>query len=156
MLFNKRTTLKKYKQRELRDGASAVTKLPGTLGEIEEAAGRDAALTLAQLRGGEPVYFPPKPNADHWLSQLLGHGKAQAICHKLTDGFAGRRIDMPQGEFSAYRKESNSRYTLMDELISQGRSELDIARATGYTTRCVRRRVAKIGRPADARQASFL
>ena len=136
--------------------ASAVSKLPGFLGEIEEAAGRDAALTLAQLRGGEPVYFPPNPKPDHWLSQLLGHDKAEAICNKLTDGFAGRRIDLPQGEYGSYRKESANRYTLMDKLISEGRSELDIARATGYTTRCVRRRVAKIGRPVDTRQASLL
>jgi hypothetical protein len=133
-----------------------MTSLPGILGEIEEAAGRDAALTLARVRGGMPVYFPPRPGADHWLSRLLGHGKALAVCEQLTAGVGPRRLDLPQGEFGSYRKESANRYDLMDEMICDGRSEMDIARATGYTTRCVRRRVAKLGKPADQRQASFL
>lgn len=133
-----------------------MTALPGILAEIAEVAGEDAALALARVRGGTPIYIPPRPANDHWLCELWGADKAAAVCDRLTDGVGPRRAEVPLADFSTYRAESRDRYQLMDQMIRDQKSEREIALATGYTTRAIRRRRAKLGKPADVRQISFL
>lgn len=114
-----------------------MTHLPGVLAEIAEIAGEDAALAIAQARGGTQIYLPPVPKADHWISELLGHETALAIADKLTSGFP-MRLDVPSGPttYAAQRR------ALADRMIAEGRSESEIALATGYSGRAVRRRRA--------------
>lgn len=126
----------------------AVPHLPGALGEIASVAGEEAALAIAQARGGTEVYIPPKPDRDHWISQLVGHEAALAIADHLTCGLPGLRVELPTGPMGhAARKRAE-----VDAMIRDGRSERDIALATGYTIRGVRRRRAMIGNPQDSRQ----
>jgi len=56
--------------------------LPGVLAEIEDVAGRDAALMLASEKGGTEIYLPsPRSLADdHWLVVMLGRAVAEGIC----------------------------------------------------------------------------
>ncbi|MBV2147905.1 hypothetical protein KRZ98_06320 [Sphingobium sp. AS12] len=137
--------------------AAAVTvhaplPLPGVLAAIADVAGEDAALAIAQARGGTQIYLPPAPGADHWLSQLVGHDAALAIGRKFADGHAGVRVDLPLGPTGHVYEQMMLKRAEMDAMIASGRSERDIALATGYTIRTVRRRIAKIGRPVDDRQ----
>ncbi len=130
--------------------------LPGILADIADVAGEDAALAIARARGGTQIYIPPVPANDHWLCALIGQHEAAEVCKKLTDGVGPRRADVPMAHFSAYRAESRDRYTIMDEMIIAQKSEREISLATGYTSRAIRRRRAKLGHPADERQISFL
>ena len=124
-------------------------RLPSTLAEIAAVAGEDAALAIAASRGGTQVYIPPQPDRDHWLSRLVGHKAALAIADRLTCGVGGMRVELPLGPKGAAARLRAK----VDRLIAEGElSERDIARATGYTIRGVRRRKAKLGAPQDDRQ----
>lgn len=111
-------------------------------------AGEDAALAIAEARGGTEVYIPPAPEKDHWLSRLVGHEAALAIGDHLTCGLTGLRVELPTGPTGhGARKRAE-----VDAMIRAGRSERDIALATGYTIRGVRLRRAKLGTIRDSRQ----
>ena len=118
-----------------------MTALPGILAEIALVAGEDAALAIAAARGGTQIYVPPVPDAGHWLSRLVGHQSALKIGDRLTCGVGGMRVDLPLGP----RGHAAQIRARVDRLIGEGRSERDIALATGYTVRGVRRRKALLG-----------
>lgn len=127
--------------------------LPGVLAEIAAVAGEDAALTIAAARGGTQIYVPPSPEKDHWLSCLVGHKAALAIADRLTCGVGSMRIDLPLGPKGAAAKLRAK----VDRLLAEGEmSERDIARATGYAARSVRRRRAMLSLPRDDRQLNLL
>lgn len=128
-----------------------MSNLPGVLAEIAEVAGESAALAVAFERGGTQVYLPPVPAPDHWLSDLIGLDPARAVCERLTCGVGGLRLDLPIGPAGNGAK-ARAR---IDAMIAENRSERDIARATGYTIRTVRRRRAALGKSADDRQHSL-
>ncbi|MBD3746705.1 MAG: hypothetical protein IE932_10900 [Sphingopyxis terrae] len=129
-----------------------MTTLPPLLAEIAEVAGEEAALALAQARGGTRVYIPPVIDPDHWISKLIGHQAALRVCDRLTAGLAGRRVDLPLGP-TGTNATMRAQQAHADRMIIAGRSERDIARETGYTTRQVRRRRAAI---RDDRQMNLL
>lgn len=127
-------------------------KLPGALGDIARVAGREAAEKIGRKFGGVQVYFPARPRPDHWLTQLVGEDAALAIGEELTGGFSGgARIDLPTGSFG----QAATKQAEADQMIREGKSERDIALATGYTSRTVRRRRAKLLGDRDSRQGSF-
>jgi hypothetical protein len=125
--------------------------LPGVLAEIAEVAGDDAALAIAQARGGTQVYVPPVPPEDHWLCQLVGLKAARDIADLLTCGVGGRRLEVPLGPAG---HAANIR-AKVDAMLRDGASERDIALATRYTTRAIRRRRAKLGLESDDGQMSL-
>lgn len=112
--------------------------LPGILADIADVAGEEAAIAVAKALGGTRVYIPPVPRPDHWLSQLIGHEAACILADRLTCGLAGVRVDLPAGPAAWYV----SARAQVDRMIEQGRSERDIALATRYTTRGIRKRRA--------------
>ncbi|WP_454887849.1 hypothetical protein [Sphingomonas oryzagri] len=114
-----------------------MTALPRVLAEIAEIAGEDAALAVARERGGTQVYLPPEPKPDHWLSELLGHDVAGKIAAQLTGGFP-MRVEIPLGPTSHAARTR----AIVDRMISEGRSETEIAKASGYNARSIRRRRA--------------
>ena len=126
--------------------------LPGALGQIAAVAGEAAALAIAAARGGTQVYVPPDPDPDHWLSKLIGLEAAKAVCEHLTCGVGPLRVDLPLGP-AGHAAKTRAR---VDAMLRDGASERDIALATGYTTRAVRRRRAALDLPADDRQLPLL
>lgn len=124
--------------------------LPGVLAEIAAVAGESAALAIAEAAGGTQIYIPPEPAPAHWLSRLVGHRAALAIADRLTCGVGGRRVDLPVGPRGHQAKTRRQ----VDRMIEAGRSERDIALATGYTGRGVRKRRAR-RRHSDRRQPSL-
>lgn len=110
--------------------------LPKVLAEIAEVAGLDAALQLAQTRGGTEIYIPAACGPDHWLTQAVGQDAAQAICRHFAGAGPGIRLELPLGPTGSAAR---ARRTI-DRLIAEGRSEREIALAVGCTGRTVRRR----------------
>lgn len=54
--------------------------LPELLAEIAEVAGLDAALKIAEAKGGQRVYIPAYPREGHWLWLAVGPETAAKIC----------------------------------------------------------------------------
>lgn len=121
------------------------TVLPGVLGRIAQVAGEDAALAIARARGGTQVYFPPDPAPGHWLCHLIGLDRAKRVCDELTCGVGPLRVDIPVGPAG---RAAQGR-VMVDSMLREGRSERDIALATGYTARGVRKRGAALKSEQD-------
>lgn len=134
--------------------------LPGLLAEIADVAGEEAALAVAQARGGTQIYIPPKPANDHWLCELIGIDTARTVCNHLTAGQDRPRREVvpfgPLGREAQLRQQRAADRELMDRMIREQKSESEITRATGYTVRTVRKRRAFLGKPGDDRQISLL
>ena len=87
-----------------------MTTLPGVLAEIEEVAGREAALTIAASHGGLNKGFPspslleqsPETYADNWLVQCVGHELALKIVSEIFP--AGGRVDIPTASHAIRRE----------------------------------------------------
>lgn len=125
--------------------------LPQVLDEIARIAGEEAARLVAEAVGGVQVYIPPAPDADHWLTRLLGRESALRIADHFTGGFGGRRLEIPLANtgFMACAQAK------CDAMLLAGRSERDIARACGYTIRGVRKRRARLKMLRDTRQGDL-
>lgn len=128
-----------------------MTMLPGVLAQIANVAGEDAALAIARARGGTQIYIPPEPGPDHWMTKLIGREAAKAVADELTCGVGGLRLDLPLGPTGNAARMQRK----VDEMLTEGRSERDIALATGYTIRGVRMRRAKLGKLRDDRQLTL-
>ncbi|MDF1778757.1 MAG: hypothetical protein P1V13_22265 [Rhizobiaceae bacterium] len=113
--------------------------LPALLAEIAEVAGLDAALRLAEMRGGTEIYVPAHAPAGHWLVEAVGAQAAAAICAHFTGSGPGCRLEIPLGPAGTAAQIRRR----VDKMINEGKSEREIALATGYTGRGVRMRRAK-------------
>jgi len=113
--------------------------LPALLAEIAQVAGLDAALKLAEARGGTEIYVPAEAPDGHWLVETVGRPAADAICGHFMGGGRGTRLELPLGPAGTAAQIRRR----VDRMISEGKSEREIALATGYTGRGVRLRRAK-------------
>lgn len=127
------------------------TDLPGVLAQIANVAGEDAAIAIARARGGTQVYIPPEPGPDHWLTRLIGMAAARAVADELTCGVGSIRVDLPLGP-DGHAAQARAR---VDAMLREGASERDIALATRYTIRGIRRRRALMGKVRDDRQLTL-
>lgn len=125
--------------------------LPKVLAEIAEAAGLDAALKLAEARGGTEIYVPGRAGDDHWLVATVGREAADAICRHFATGHGGCLIELPLGPRGSIAKLR----ARVDRMIAEGASASAIALACGFTERGVRKRRAK-ARDDDGRQPKLL
>ena len=141
--------------------------LPGALAEIAEVAGLDAALKLAEARGGTEIYVPARAGDDHWLVATVGREAADVICRHFgirpptdrgdrgrdyRDSNRGVRVSLPLGPRGSIRK---IRATV-ERMIGEGRSTNEIALACGYTSRGVEKRKARVRERANDRQGRLL
>lgn len=113
--------------------------LPSLLAEIAQVAGLDAALKLAEARGGTEIYVPAAAPSGHWLADTVGIEAAAAICAHFTGSGPGCRLELPNGPAGSIAQLRRK----VDRMISEGKSEREIALACGYTGRGVRLRRAK-------------
>jgi hypothetical protein len=112
-------------------------QLPGLLAEIEEVAGRSAAVTIAASFGGHTKEFPvperlkakPEHYANHWLVVTVGHHKALAIVSALFP--AGGRFELPSA-----RKAMRWQFVLDNAALL---TVPEMAACLEVTERCVRR-----------------
>lgn len=107
--------------------------LPGLLAEIAKAAGLDAAMKVAEAKGGVQAYFPARPKASHWLTKCVGPDKAQAIAAQLCSGHGGIELLVPMGP----DKSKIAKWRKMRDMIEQGFSKRQIARTCRVHERTV-------------------
>ncbi|MCY4548146.1 MAG: helix-turn-helix domain-containing protein [Defluviicoccus sp.] len=100
--------------------------LPGALAEIEEIAGRGAALALALELGGIELRVPRPATvtAGHALARVVGLETARAIAER----FQGETVYVPM-----------ARRALVRHLTRQGTAVADIARLLGISRQTARR-----------------
>lgn len=71
------------------------SSLPGVLREIADAAGVEAAWSLARAHGGTRVYIPFDVDAGHWLAELVGLEPAKKICAHFRVASTGTALLIP-------------------------------------------------------------
>lgn len=126
--------------------------LPGVLGKIASVAGEAAAVAISARRGGTRVYIPSKVTNRHWLVDTVGREAAKKVCKLL----ARQKVEIPLSIGGAYRTLNRAVAKHVHQLIKDGASEAEIARAVGITGRTVRRhRRAHRGQGKDPRQQSL-
>ncbi|MCB5204235.1 helix-turn-helix domain-containing protein [Neorhizobium sp. T786] len=122
-----------------------MTALPGILADISDIAGTEAALKVAQSRGGTRVDLPPQAKANHWLTDLVGFELADKICRGLAttdaDGRCSglRREVIPRGAASLM-KTARLRAA---EALDAGKSVRETARISGLHERTIWRMKAE-------------
>ncbi len=109
--------------------------LPGVLAEIAEVAGLDAALKVAEAKGGHLAYFPRVPKPDHWLVDLVGTERAVLICERVAPGDGGVQESVPLGPTGSRAK----MWRRMHEMIDEGRPKPEIVRTLGVHRATVQR-----------------
>lgn len=118
--------------------------LPPLLMTIAEVAGIDAALLVAQVRGGSQVYIPAFAERDHWLTQAVGPEAADKICaHFRVDGKRGATVVIPVGPESGMNRIGR----WVDQLLREGVPVDEIARTTRVHRTTVFRRKANLNLP---------
>lgn len=122
--------------------------LPPLLEEIAGAAGLDAALALAEAKGGQKIYLPDRPGADHWLSRLVGHEAAARICEL----HGVRNVEIPRGPAGSAQRLRRR----IARMIADGASSNEIARACEVSFRTVTRHRARARGGADDDQGVLL
>lgn len=133
--------------------------LPPTLQEIAEVAGLDAALAMANARGGSRISLPAKPKPGHWLIEAVGEEAAQKICAHYATGYggtSGASLVLPLPPNMDLRR----RRMRIDEMLANGVSadKIAVATRTHRTTvfrRQARKRERKHHRPDTSRQSDL-
>ena len=106
--------------------------LPQILQEIAEVINLDAALKLAEAKGGQRISIPGHLRSDHWLVDVMGMDNAQAFCKYFTNG-SRVHLEVPFGPTSSQAR----REALIARLIKEGKSANQIAAAAHVTRRTV-------------------
>lgn len=109
--------------------------LPPLLNEIAEVAGVDAALAIAEARGGTRVHFPASAPPGHWLYELVGPTATAKLCeHFRVTAQGGVCIDVPLGPSGFYAR-ARLRATEMLDQVSASEAALSL----GVSDRCIRK-----------------
>lgn len=114
--------------------AHILAQLPGVLATVAQAAGLQAAVKLAQMRGGGRAYIPAPQaiHARHWLAQAVGLDEAVAIAKALGNG----EVEIPLGPYAGNRA---SVWAAIERALNEGVSVEQAARQVGVSARTVRR-----------------
>ena len=122
--------------------------LPPLLAEIAEVTSLDAALRLAEKRGGSRISIPARMPEDHWIVRTIGMPHAQALAEHFRGGNSGALIELPVGAAALKRKR-------IDELLARGVSADRIAVELQVHRTTVFRQQARQGKSIDPRQGSL-
>lgn len=133
--------------------------LPELLAEIADVAGLEAALAIAEAKGGQRVYLPPYPKADHWLVATVGLDAAQKICEHFRlldpDGReqGGRNVPLvvPMGPSAGAGNIARRR---LEEGLQEGLPVREAARRAGLHERTGFYAKARMTRAAAATSAA--
>ena len=116
-------------------GERSFEGLPELLAEIAEVAGLDAAIRLADARGGSRVHIPGFAPDGHWLVEVVGREAADCICdHFRIKDRCGVELLIPMGGSRHYTR-ARRRF---EDLIGEGHSVAEAARRVGVHLRTAR------------------
>lgn len=129
--------------------------LPPLLAEIAGVVGLDAALRLAEKKGGGRITVPARAPDGHWLVELLGREAADKLCDHYREvgpeGVGrGRNLDLPVGPAGTLVAAQRDARRRVLAAIEGGMSAEEAARQAGVTRRTAYR--AKKGKLEDPRQ----
>ena len=133
------------------------TWLPPLLAEIAEVAGLDAALALAEARGGSRITIPARPRPDHWFARAVSMEAAEKIAEYYRVGYGGTKgatITVPVGPDGGTARALRLQRTKIDAMIREGLSADRIAREMRVHRTTVFRRQAALDR-RDTRQGNL-
>ena len=129
--------------------------LPPLLNEIADVIGVDAALALADARGGSRVSIPAKANDKHWLVKTLGREAADKLCDHFRAGYGGSQFDLPLGPKSPLNALLHSNQRKIDEMLDAGVRPDEIARTLKVHRTTVFRRQALVRTPKPKERDLF-
>ncbi len=126
--------------------------LTGVLSEIAEVAGLDAALKVAEAKGGVEAHFPARAPDGHWLVEATGREAADKICayFRCTQR-GGVRLLVPLGPHKFWARARRKAAQLCQEGVSAAKA----AQVVGVHTRSVWRYRARMRDREDKDQGSL-
>lgn len=111
--------------------------LPDSLADLAEAVGTRVVLEFIREFGGREIRIPRNPPAaDHPIIKALGEEDGRALCHHMAD----QTIYVPHCRVAGRKR------AVLD-MVASGKTQGDIAREFGLSSRHVRR-IAKSA-PSD-------
>ena len=113
--------------------------LPPLLAEIAEVAGIDAALAIAEAKGGQEVFIVSRLRPDNWLVAAVGQEKAERISTHFCSGRYRQKLSIPFGPKGSYLAERRRRARALSEALSDGATANEMAKVAGVTNRSARR-----------------
>lgn len=113
--------------------------LPPLLAEIAEVAGIDAALAIADAKGGQQAFIVAHLRPDNWLVAAVGLEKAKLISDHFCSGRLRLKLTIPLGPAGSYQSLRRRTSRVLEEAASRGASANEMAAAAGVTTRTVHR-----------------
>lgn len=113
--------------------------LPPLLAEIAEVAGLDAALAIAEAKGGQDVFIVARLRLDNWLAVAVGMEKAERISFHFCSGRSRQKLSIPFGPKGSYLAERRRSARALAEALSSGATANEMAKAAGVTNRSARR-----------------
>jgi hypothetical protein len=116
--------------------ADAYDGLPELLVEMAQVAGLQAAISIAQARGGNRAHIPHKAGDDHWLVQLVGRHASDL----LMDHFGGKELNVPLGPVGSRAE----RWRRMYKMIGENSTSRQITNACGISRDTVKYHRAKL------------
>lgn len=126
--------------------------LPALLAEIAEVAGLDAALAVADAKGGINARFCSRLGPENWLVKAVGMEKAKLISDHFTSGRGRIEFDIPLGPTGSYKRDMLARARAMQQALASGEKTNHTARRLGITRRSVQRFKLKLGEAKDPDQ----
>jgi hypothetical protein len=126
--------------------------LPALLKEIAEVAGLDAALAVAQAKGGITARFGSRLAPENWLVEAVGMEKAQLLSDHFTSGRGRIEFDIPLGPTGSIKRDMLARAEAMRKALESGHKTTHTARHLGITRRSVQRFNAKCATVKDPDQ----
>lgn len=129
--------------------------LPALLAEIADVAGIEAALAIAEAKGGQSASIPSRLRDDHWLVKAVGRERAEQLSEHFCSGRSRAQLDIPLGPSGSYLGERRRRAAAVRQALAEGATANEAARRAGITRRSVQRQKAESQRALDARQGKL-
>ena len=114
-------------------------QLPGVLREIAEVAGLEAALAIAEAKGGTVVNIPSGKKKRNWLIDCVGPEAAAKISDHFTSGRGRLQLEIPLPPTNSHRQWLRQRAKVYQAAIETANSMQKAALMAGTTRRTLQR-----------------
>lgn len=118
--------------------------LPALLAEIAEIAGIDAALAIAEAKGGIQGRITSQLRPGNWLVKCVGMEKAKLISAHFLAGRGRIDLDIPLGPTGSVKADIRRRAIAYQKALADGHTVFKTARMIGVTRRSVQRFKARM------------
>lgn len=113
------------------------------LAEIADVAGLEAALKIAEARGGTIVNIPAGKRKQNWLIDCVGPEAAEKIIQHFTSGYTRLQLDIPLPPTNSYSQFMRQRRTVIERAVAETNSVQKAALMAGTHRRAIQRHNAR-------------